>query len=35
MIVDGTHHRTVDWDDGHLVLIDQPVLPHRFQLWRR
>jgi len=34
MIVDGKAYRTVDWDDGMLVLIDQPVLPHRFQLWK-
>ncbi|MBN93270.1 MAG: S-methyl-5-thioribose-1-phosphate isomerase [Deltaproteobacteria bacterium] len=34
MIVDGHPYRTVDWDNGELVLIDQPVLPHRFQLWR-
>jgi methylthioribose-1-phosphate isomerase len=34
MLVDGTHHRTVDWADGQLILIDQPVLPHEFRLWR-
>ena len=34
MLVDGTHHRTVGWSDGQLVLIDQPVLPHEFRLWR-
>ncbi len=34
MLVDGTHFRTVDWADGQLVLIDQPVLPHEFRLWR-
>ncbi len=33
MLVDGTPHRTVDWRDGALVLIDQPVLPHTFRLW--
>ena len=31
MLVDGTPYRTVDWEDGHLVLIDQPVLPHTFR----
>ncbi len=30
MLVDGTPYRTVDWKDGQLVLIDQPVLPHTF-----
>ena len=34
MLVDGHHFRTVDWEDGQLVLIDQPVLPHQFRLWR-
>jgi methylthioribose-1-phosphate isomerase len=34
MDVDGVHHRTVDWQDGQVVLIDQPRLPHTFQLWR-
>jgi methylthioribose-1-phosphate isomerase len=34
MIVDGIPFRTVDWQDGELVLIDQPQLPHRFNLWR-
>ena len=34
MLVEGTHHRTVDWADGQLILIDQPVLPHQFRLWR-
>ena len=34
MLVDGTPHRTVDWQDGHVVLIDQPRLPHAFRLWR-
>ncbi len=31
MLVDGTPYRTVDWKDGQLVLIDQPVLPHTFR----
>jgi len=31
MRVDGTQYRTVDWKDGKLVLIDQPVLPHTFR----
>ena len=34
MLVDGTPHRTVDWADGQLLLIDQPVLPHEFRIWR-
>jgi S-methyl-5-thioribose-1-phosphate isomerase len=34
VIVDGTAFRTVDWQDGELILIDQPLLPHRFRLWR-
>ena len=34
MFVDGTHHRTVDWEDGQLLLIDQPALPHSFRIWR-
>jgi methylthioribose-1-phosphate isomerase len=34
MLVDGVPHRTVDWQDGHVVLIDQPLLPHAFRLWR-
>ncbi len=34
MKVQGAHHRTVDWEDGHLLLIDQPVLPHTFRIWR-
>ena len=34
MIVDGKPFRTVDFDDGEIVLIDQPKLPHRFELWR-
>ncbi len=34
MIVDGVPFRTVDWQDGELVLINQPALPHRFSLWR-
>ncbi len=34
MIVDGTPFRTVDFEDGKIVLIDQPKLPHRFELWR-
>lgn len=34
MLVDGVPHRTVAWEDGHVVLIDQPVLPHEFRLWR-
>ena len=32
MIVDGTPYRTVDFEDGNIVLIDQPKLPHRFEL---
>ena len=34
MRVAGVPHRTVDFEDGHLVLIDQPLLPHDFRLWR-
>jgi methylthioribose-1-phosphate isomerase len=34
MLVDGTPHRTVDWKDGQLLLIDQPVLPHTFRIQR-
>ena len=34
MFVNGTHHRTVDWKDGQLLLIDQPALPHTFQIWK-
>ncbi|MBJ95448.1 MAG: S-methyl-5-thioribose-1-phosphate isomerase [Rickettsiales bacterium] len=34
MNVDGKPFRTVDFKDGELVLIDQPRLPHRFELWR-
>jgi methylthioribose-1-phosphate isomerase len=34
MRVDGTPHRTVDWQDGELVLIDQPALPYTFRLFR-
>jgi len=34
VIVNGKPYRTVDWENGELVLIDQPVLPHRFQFWR-
>ena len=32
MRVHGTPHRTVDWRDGALLLIDQPLLPHRFEV---
>jgi len=34
MLVNGTPHRTVDWEDGELLLVDQPVLPHTFRTWR-
>lgn len=34
MRVGDHHHRTVDWIDGHLVLIDQIVLPFEFRLFR-
>jgi methylthioribose-1-phosphate isomerase len=34
MIVDGSQFRTVDFEDGKIVLINQPKLPHRFELWR-
>lgn len=34
MLVDGVPHRTVDWQDGQVVLIDQPHLPHSFRLWK-
>ena len=34
MLVKGVPHRTVDWQDGQVVLIDQPRLPHSFRLWR-
>ena len=33
MLVDGIPYRTVDWKDGRLQLIDQPLLPHTFRLW--
>jgi methylthioribose-1-phosphate isomerase len=34
MLVNGTPHRTVAWEDGAVVLIDQPLLPHTFALQR-
>ncbi len=34
MIIDGTHHRTVWFEDGRLCLIHQPLLPHRFEISR-
>ena len=34
MLVNGTPHRTVAWEDGAVVLIDQPRLPHTFALRR-
>jgi len=34
MLVNGTQHRTVAWEDGAVVLIDQPRLPHTFALQR-
>jgi S-methyl-5-thioribose-1-phosphate isomerase len=33
MDVDGTPYRTVDWKNGKLRLINQPVLPHSFEIW--
>ena len=32
MIVDGAHHRTVRLRDGVVELINQPLLPHRFEI---
>ena len=34
MIVDGKHYRTVWFEDGALCLINQPLLPHRFEIVR-
>ena len=34
MIIDGRHHRTVWFEGGHLHLINQPLLPHRFEILR-
>jgi len=31
MLVQGISYRTVDWEDGAVVLIDQPMLPHVFR----
>ena len=31
MLVRGKHHKTVTFEDGKLVLINQPLLPHRFE----
>jgi methylthioribose-1-phosphate isomerase len=34
MIIDGNHYRTVWFEDGKLNLINQPLLPHRFEIVR-
>jgi S-methyl-5-thioribose-1-phosphate isomerase len=34
MIINGQHYRTVWWENGELCLINQPLLPHRFQVVR-
>jgi S-methyl-5-thioribose-1-phosphate isomerase len=34
MIVDGKHYRTVWFEEGELCLINQPLLPHRFEIVR-
>ena len=34
MRIDGTHYRTVWFEGGRLHLIDQPLLPHRFEIAR-
>jgi len=34
MIIDGEHFRTVWFEDGFLNLINQPLLPHRFEVVR-
>ena len=34
MIIDGEHYRTVWFEDGKLNLINQPLLPHRFEIVR-
>jgi len=33
MLVNNVPHRTVDWSDGRLLLVDQPLLPHEFRIW--
>ena len=32
MLIDGEHRRTVEFIDGKLLLINQPLLPHRFEV---
>ena len=34
MKIDGIHYRTVWFEHGRLHLIDQPLLPHRFEIAR-
>ncbi len=31
MLVDGRHYKTVTFEDGRVVLVNQPLLPHRFE----
>ena len=31
MLVNGKHHKSVTFEDGELVLVNQPLLPHRFE----
>lgn len=32
MIVDGSHYKTVWFENGRLKLVNQPLLPHRFEI---
>ena len=31
MLVDGVHHKTVTFAENRLILVNQPLLPHRFE----